>query len=243
MTRQELINLIKGEVTVSSALSYNIPDKEYERVIDMALRWFYINYQYAVETRYFYVNQNVFRKDIFRKTRAMKMPDCVVGITEVKEIKNTSKLGYFGADFSSERMIAQEIYLSPFNADDVVLRTAYESYWDISQAFFLERIAFDYNYNTNKLTILGRDPGCNVCITCLVKIPQEALFEDWTFQKYCCAQAKISLGRILGMFTYTLPGGVTINADSVRQEGQEELDKILETIQNEDTSSWFYIYR
>lgn len=233
---------MKGEVTVSSALSYQIPDAEYNRVIDMALRWFYINYKYAVETQRFIVDLSVFKSEKFRHTRALKMPDCVVSVYEVKEIKNTSKLGYFGADFSGERMIAQEIYLSPFNADDVVLRTAYESYWDLSQAFFLERISYDYNHNTNKVTILGRDPGCKVCFTCYVKIPQEALFEDWTFQKYCCAQAKISLGRILGMFTYTLPGGVTINADTVKSEGQEELQKILEDISGEDTASWLMIY-
>lgn len=243
MTKQELINLIKGEVTVSSALSYSVPDAEYERIITMALNWFYHNYQYSIETKYFIVKKDVFTGKKFKQNRALLMPDCVVGITEVKEIKNTSKLGYFGADFSAERMIAQEIYLSPFNADDVVLRTAYESYWDISQAFFLERIAFDYNHNTNKVTILGRDPGCNVCFECMVKIPQEALFDDWTFQKYCCAQAKISLGRILGMFTYQLPGGVTINADSVKTEGQEELQQILEKIDEENAPSWFYIYR
>lgn len=242
MTKQEFINILKGEVTVSSALSYSIPDKEYDRIIDMALRWFYINYQHAVETRYFIVRKSVFESDKFRKTRSLLMPECVVGIEEVKEIKNTSKLGYFGADFSAERMIAQEIYLSPFNADDVVLRTAYESYWDISQAFFLELLSFDFNYNTRKCNILGRDPGCNVCFKCMVKIPQEALFDDWTFQKYCCAQAKISLGRILGMFTYQLPGGVTINADSVKSEGQEELQQILETIDQENAPSWFYVY-
>jgi len=242
MTKKELIKIMKDEITVSSALSYSIPDSEFERIISMALRWFYINYKFAVETKYFIIKRDVFKNEVFRRTRSIKMPDCVVSVYEVKEIKNTSKLGYFGADFSGEKMIAQEIYLSPFNADDVVLRTAYESYWDLSQAFFLERIGYDYNHNTNKVTILGRDPGCNVCMTCYVKIPQEALFEDWTFQKYCCAQAKISLGRILGMFTYQLPGGVTINADSMKSEGQEELQQILESIDQENVPDWFLVY-
>lgn len=239
MTRKEFIEFLRGDVTISSALSYSVPDKEYDRIIDMALRYFYINYQYAVESRYFVVNKNIFGKDVFRKTRSIKMPDCVVSVYEVKELKNVTHLGYFGADFSGEKMIAQEIYLSPFNADDVVLRTAYESYWDLSKAFFLERIGYDYNHNTNKVTILGRDPKFDVCFTCYVKIPQEALFEDWTFQEYCCAQAQISLGKILGMFQYQLIGGVSINYDSVRQDGEQRLEKVKEMMDNENVPNWF----
>lgn len=242
MTRKELIEFMKADVTISGALSYSLPDKEYEWIIDSAKRYFYINYKHAVETQYFVVNKNVFSKEVFKKTRSIKMPDCVVSVYEVKEIKNTSKLGYFGADFSGEKMIAQEIYLSPFNADDVVLRTAYESYWDLSQAFFLERIGYDYNHNTNKVTILGRDPKCNVCFTCYVKIPEEALFDDWTFQEYCCAQAQISLGKILGMFTYQLPGGVVVNHESMRQDGEQRLEKLMEMMDNENCPDWFFIW-
>lgn len=242
MTRQEFIKLIKDELTLSCALPYAIPEQEYNRIIDQALRWLYINYQYSVETHYFVINKDIFRKPEYKKTRAVQLPDCVVSVYEVKEIKGSSKLSYFGADFSAEKMIAQEIYLSPFNADDMVMRTAYESYWDLSKAFFLERIAYDFNHNSRRLVILGRDPSLDVFIQCYIKIAEDKLFDDWTVQRYCTAQAKISLGRILTMFTYTLPGGVAVNGDALKEDGKEELDKIIEQINSENVPDWFYIF-
>jgi hypothetical protein len=242
MTRQEFIQLIKDELTMSCALPYAIPEQEFNRIIDQALRWAYINYQYAVENHYFVVKKDVWMSKEFKKTRSVQLPDCVVSVTEVKEIKGSSKLSYFGADFSAEKMIAQEIYLSPFNADDMVMRTAYESYWDLSRAFFLERIAYDFNHNTRRLVILGRDPSLDVFIQCYIKIAEDKMFDDWTFQRYCTAQAKISLGRILTMFTYTLPGGVSINGDAIKDEGKDELKDLLDKIDSENSPNWFYIF-
>lgn len=242
MTRQEFIDLIKAEITVGCALPYSVPETEYHRIINQALNWAYINYQYAVTVQYFVIKKSIFGQPDFKKTRSILLPDCVVSIFELKEIKGHQKLSYFGADFSAEKMIAQEIYLSPFNADDMVLRTAYESYLDLSRAFFLERIAFNYNHNSRELTILGRDPKFDVWLHAYVKIPEEKLFEDWTFQRYCTAQAKISLGRILTMFSFNLPGGITINGDNIKSEGKEELDEILEKIDSENPPDWMFIY-
>lgn len=242
MTRNEFIQLIKDEITVGCALPYSIPEKEYHRVIDQALKWAAINYQYAVTVQYFVIKLKHFKTPEFKKTRTIILPDCVVSVFEMKEIKGQQKLSYFGADFSAEKMIAQEIYLSPFNADDMVLRTAYESYWDLSRAFFLERVAFDYNHNSKELTVLGRDPSYDIWLHAYVKIPEDKLFDDWTFQRYCTAQCKISLGRILTMFNFNLPGGIGINGDNIKSEGQDELEKLLEKIDNENPPDWFLIF-
>ena len=242
MTRPEFIELIKSELTVGCALPYSVPDKEFNRIIDAALRWSYIDYQYAVSAHFFLVQRDYFTSKQYKSSRQIKMPDCVVSVYEVKEIKGFQKISYFGADFSAEKMIAQEIYLSPFNADDMVLRTAYESYWDLSKAFFIDRISYDYNHNTKIISVVGRDPRVDVCISAYVKIPEESLFEDWTFQRYCVAQSMISMGRILGMFTYNLPGGISINADSIKSDGEAELEKILERVDAENVPDWCFIF-
>jgi len=242
MTRDQFIQLIKDEITAGCVLPYSLNDKEYNRIIDSALRWAYIDYQYSVTAGYYIVDRKYFESKEFKKGRTLKLPDCVVSVYEVKEIKGYNKLGYFGADFSAEKMIAQEIYLSPWGSDDMVLRTAYESYWDLSKAFFIDRISTDFNHNTKILTIVGRDPKYSVCISAYNKIPEESLFEDWTFQRYCVAQARISLGRVLTTFSFNLPGGITINGDSIKQDGQDELEKILERVDSENVPDWFYIF-
>lgn len=242
MTRLEFIQLIKDELTVACALPYSIPENEFNRIINQALRWAKINYQYAVETHYFIVKKHIWDSKEFKSSRSIQLPDCVVSIYEVKEIKGTSRVSYFGADLSTEKMIAQEIYLSPFNGDELVMRTAYESYWDLSKSFFLERIAYDFNHNTKKLYILGRDPKTDVFLQAYISIPEDKLFEDWTFQRYCAAQAKISLGRILTMFQYNLPGGISINGDDIKNDGKEELTELLQKIDDENSPNWFFIF-
>ena len=242
MTRSELMELVKDELTGSCALPYSIPDREMERIINQALNWFYLNYQYAVETQYYVVNKQDFADKEFTKTRSVLLPNCVIAVVEVKEINGGSRLGTIDKDFSDNRLIASELFLSPFQSDDLVLRTAQYSYWDLTQAFFLERLSYDYNQNTKRMKILGRNPKKNVFIQTMVKIEESNLYDDWIFQRYVTAQSKISLGRILGFFQYNLPGGVAVNADSIKEEGKEELAEIKEKIDSDATTDWFYIF-
>ena len=92
------------------------------------------------------------------------------------------------------------------------------------------------------MKILGRDPKKNVYVQAYVEIPEETLFEDWFFIRYVTAAAKVALGRILGFFSYNLPGGISVNSDSIKQEGEDELEKIKEQIDEENAPDWFFIW-
>ena len=47
---------------------------------------------------------------------------------------------------------------------------------------------------------------------------------------------------MLSMFEFNLPGGVSINADQIKSDGENELEKILDTIREENTPNWIFIY-
>jgi len=242
MTREELIQLANDEITVSGSLPYSIPQKEMERIIAQAENWFYVNYGPAVETNYYVLGRDLFTSQEFRKTRTVLMPDCVVSIQDVRDFRGGGILASPDQDFSDNRLIASELFLSPFQSDDLVLRTAQYSYWDLTKAFILERYSFDFNRNTKRLTILGRNPKRNVYIQVYTKIEDYKLYNDWFFQRYVVAQAKMSLGRLLGTFTFNLPGGIQIDASALKDEGKEELDSILQKIDDENSPDWFYIF-
>jgi hypothetical protein len=242
MTRGEFLLEIKDEIRGTCALPYSIPDKEINRIIDQAKKYFYRNYREAVESQYYVVPKDEFKKSEFKKDRSILLPDCVVSVYEVKEISGGGRLFTLDPDFSDNRLIAAELYLSPFQSDDLVMRTAQYAYWDLAQAFFLELIAYDFNRNTHKLKIKGRNPKKNVFIQTYVEIPEEDLFEDWFFIRYCTATVKVALGRILGFFEYQLPGGISINSSDIKSEGQEELEKLLQQIDDENSPDWFYIF-
>jgi hypothetical protein len=242
MTRAELIQLANDEITASGSLPYSIPERESERIIDQALNWFYINYQYAVETQYYVIERKWFDEPEFKKTRSILLPDCVVSVFECKEITGGGRLGTIDRDFSDNRLLAAEIYLAPFASDDLVLRTAQYSYWDLTKAFILERVRFDFNTNTHRLKIQGRNPKKNLFLDTYVKIEESKLYDDWYFQRYVTAQSKISLGRILGTFTFNLPGGITIDASSLKDEGKEEIEQIKTKIDEENSPDWLFVY-
>ena len=242
MTRGELIEMVTAEITGSGSLPYSIPERESERIIDQALNWFYVNYGPAVETQYYVVEKKWFYESEFKKTRSILLPDCTVSVFEVKEVTGGGRLGTIDRDFADNRLIASELFLSPFQSDDLVLRTAQYSYWDLTQAFILERISYDFNRNTKRLKILGRDPKRNVFIQTYAKIEENRLYDDWNFQRYVTAQAKISLARILGAFQFNLPGGIAVNGDQFREEGKEELEQIKQRIDDENSPDWFFIY-
>ena len=163
-------------------------------------------------------------------------------ITECKEISGGGRLGTIDRDFSDNRLLAAEIYLAPFASDDLVLRAAQYSYWDLTKAFILEKVRFDFNRNTHRLKITGRNPKKNVFIDTLVKIDESKLYDDWFFQRWVTAQTKISLANILGFFQFNLPGGIAVNGDSLRDSGKEELEQIKQRIDDENTPDWFYIF-
>ena len=242
MTRSEFILQIKDELRGSCALPYSVPDPEINRLIDQAKKWFYVNYKEAVETQYYVIGKEQFTLPEFKATRTIILPDCVVSVFEVKEISGGGRLFNIDKDFSDNRLIAAELYLSPFQSDDLVMRTAQYAFWDLAQAFFLDRVSYDHNQNTHKLKILGRDPKKDVFIQAYVEIPEEKLFEDWYFIRYVTAQAKIALGRILGFFEYQLPGGITVNSADIKSDGQEELQSIREDIDGHQSADWFFIW-
>ena len=242
MTRGELIEMVTGEITASGSLPYSIPERESNRIIDQALNWFWVNYGPAVETQFYVIQKDWFKDPEFKKTRSLLLPDCVVSVFEVKEMMGGGRLGSVDADFSDNRLIASELFLSPFQSDDLVLRTAQYSYWDLTQAFILERIGYDYNRNTHRLKIVGRDPKKNVFIQTYAKIEENKLYDDWFFQRYVIAQAKISLGRILGTFKFNLPGGIEVDASGIKDEGNEELKEVKQRIDDENSSDWFFLF-
>jgi hypothetical protein len=242
MTRGELIEMVNNEITGSCSLPYSVPEREMNRVIDQALNWFYVNYGPAVETQYYVITKDWFQTPEFRSTRSILMPDCVISVFEIREIQGAGRMGTIDADFYDNRLLAAELFLSPFASDDLVLRAAQYSYWDLTQAFILERVSFDFNRNTKRLKIIGRNPKRNCSVQTYAKIEENKLYDDWFFQRWVTAQAKISLGRILGFFTFNLPGGVQVNADTIKEEGKEELEEIKQRIDDENSPDWFYIF-
>jgi hypothetical protein len=138
------------------------------------------------------------------------------------------------------------------------------SYFDLAKAYLLPTYAFKWNKNTKNLTILGRDPnragagnssnsntqallaqgfassgGYDVAVRCFVAIVDEYLFDDELFVRYVIGKSKSSLGRMLGAFSYNLPGGVQVNSADLISAGDTEVQEVMDMINGENTPSYF----
>jgi hypothetical protein len=242
MTKAELVDMVQRELDVSFALPSQLQPTEIERIIDQASIWFYENYREAVETQYYIMKASEFKKPEWYRSRTVTMPDCVVSVFECKEITGAGLLGNIDKDFADNKLIASEIYLSPFTGDSLVFRTAQYQFFDLTRAFFLEWIRYDYNRRTKKCKILGRDPSRDVFFNTYVKIPDDKLYEDYYFMRYVTAKSKIALGRMLSFFDYNLMGGIKINAADIKTEGETEVEKIETEIKDQDSADYFSIW-
>ena len=242
MTTASFIQEVQAEMTGSGSLPVVLEEPEILRVVRQSSAWFYENWGDAVETDHYVIEKKSFNNEQFKKNRQIILPDCVVSVYQFKEINGVGRLGNIDRDFAEDRLIASEIFLSSFHGDDLVMRTAQYQYFDLAKAFFLEQIAYDFNRNTHKLKVLGRDPKFDMYIQVYSKIPIDKLYDDYYFLRYVTARCKISLSRILGMYQFPLPGGVTVNADMLRDEGKEEMDWVLERMDQETQPDWFMMF-
>lgn len=244
MTLDELVLDIQNELTFAKALPYSIPEQEINRIITNAERYFYDNWRHAVEARYLLVPHGVFTNKLFSKDRTIQLPDCVAFVHEVKEAKGTSSMfGTVDVDFADNKFIGSEVFLTPFIGESIMYRTVIFSFLDLVKGFTIDTLAFDYNKNTKKLSILGRTPRTDVVLQIAKRIPAEDLYEDELFQRYVRAKAKLRLGDLLTTFDYNLPGGIKPNYTNLVTKAENEFNQVVEMMKNENTPDFLFFAR
>lgn len=154
---------------------------------------------------------------------------------------NTGLLGKNSGDVSLHRMVYQSVYdrTMAVSADNTMYYICTEAFLDMSRQIFQNMISFRYNRLTNNLRFLGELPKSDVILDVLVRVPDCDLYNDDLFRRYVIADCKVQLGRILGAFSYQLPGNISVNVEAIANEGSTEKEQILQELK--DMSGAWYI--
>ena len=179
----------------------------------------------------------------------VKMPSRVYSVNDVFEIGGFSgEDGGFGSmsfnaddvDFSIDKFIYDDVYGAGIGSENLMYYVVNSLFMDNARQVLLPQISYTFNRLTKKFRFQGELPKGAVIFEIFSTISDCALFEDEAFQRYVMGQAKIQLSRILGTFSFNLPGNITINYDMISSEGREEVDRVVEEIKGDEGVDYFF---
>ena len=189
------------------------------------------------------------KKQIANPRGIVQMPSRVYSVNDVFEIGGFSgEDGGFGSmsfnaddvDFSIDKFIYDDVYGAGMGSENLMYYVINSMFMDQARQVLIPQISYTYNRLTKKFRFQGEIPKRAVIFEIFSTISDCALFEDEAFQRYVIGQAKIQLSRILGTFSFNLPGNITINYDMISSEGREEVDRVVEEIKGDEGVDYFF---
>jgi hypothetical protein len=195
-------------------------------------------------------NETITNKNQIANPRGIvQMPSRVYSVNDVFEIGGFSgEDGGFGqmsfnaddVDFSIDKFIYDDVYGAGIGSENLMYYVVNSLFMDNARQVLLPQISYTFNRLTKKFRFQGELPKNAVIFEIFSTISDCALFEDEAFQRYVIGQAKIQLSRILGTFSFNLPGNITINYDMISSEGREEVDRVVEEIKGDEGVDYFF---
>lgn len=244
MTEGEFISDMKSAISAACALPVTIREKEIKRIIGLAAKWFYRNYEDAVEERYYVIPKTTFETETFTAKRTVTMPNCVVSVSNVKKLREDfgRSMTWDGtADLSVERLILQNSETNVGTGTDNLMYYVMNLSWLTTTSQILNHpVSFNYNRNSRKLFFAGEKPDKDVVVTTWIELPLESLYEDELFFRYVEARCKIQISNVLGTFDFNYPGNIKVNYSEIRSEGQEMYQEIRDEIKENNSNDFFF---
>ena len=262
----DFVESIQMEMSVGGSIPFTLPAEPIAQIVKNSKSYFYKSYEDAHEEMFISIPQSEIEKKKFKSgvpqmvgegdREVLKsdrgsylLPDGVISVVGVYEINgwsgeagwNSGLLGKNAGDISINRMLYQSVYDRQLavSADNTMYYICTEAFLDVSRQIFQNTISFKYNRLTNKLRFLGKLPMSDVVLDVLVRVPDCDLYNDELFRRYVIAECKVNLARILSTFTYQMPGNISINVDSIANDGATEKEAIRQELR--DLSGAWYI--
>ena len=245
----QFVQRIIQELTQSCALNLPIPASAIPPLILQAAQFFWANDDRAVEERWYCLPNSEFNRCGPNKTA--KLPDQIISVFGVYKSTDQYSYGVMG-DFSLERMLLNSSALASssgasmsnvygaaggYNLMDVTA-ALYEV--NTFKAMFDSPLTFNYNEFSKELIVLGDLGVSSLVLQTWQRCKIQDLYNDYYFFRYCVCLGMRSMGQIMGMFEFKLPGGVTINSQMLADRASEEMQTIYEWLIGNHSADYFF---
>jgi hypothetical protein len=248
LTIDEFIDSINTELTIGCALPRSLPETMIRQIVEKrALPWFYRSYQYAVQKMYFLIKKEAFFAEEFTKYNYVQVPCEIQSVIYLYEVRGSSlfQLGINTPNLSVNLGVTNQPYLSSYVTTIGELgtyKTLLDNMSDMLNQLNKYTLKYQFNQLNHRLHILT-NVKYDVIMEAYANIPQENLFNDDLFFKYCVGYSKQALGNMVGRYDFTLPGGIKIQAADLVTQGKEEVKEVEEEIKGQSNSAWFYMVK
>ena len=245
----QFIQRIIQDITQSCALPLPLPASAIPPLIWQAASYFWENYDFAVEQRYYCIKNSDFCKCGLNNT--ITLPQRIISVFGVYKTTNSFNYGVMG-DFSLERMILNNSALASgaggslsdvfgsgtgYNLTDV-MGALYEV--QTYKAMFDSPLTFSFNPYSHKLAILGALNYSDLILECFLRCKIQDLYQLYYFFRYCVCLGMRGLATIIGSYDFKMPGNVAINYQRFHDMAVEEMDKIDEWIRTQHAADYFF---
>jgi len=247
-TIEQLIDIVQQDLTISGMLPKTLPDIEIKRLIkELALEWFYKNYQFALQKIYYYLPLDFLTTEQYTQYKYLVLPEEIEAVVEIKSIDRPHmwNIGIQAPYLSINLGVTNQPFLTSFvtTAGDLgVYRSVISAFSDELNKLSLERMKYNYNPVSKRLNLLGQIERPMV-LECWCRIQQEELFDLQLFKEYVIGMSRKRMGELIGRFNFSLPGNFQYNASDVISEGQAMMEKVETLVKEESKVAWFKISR
>jgi len=248
LTIDEFIDSINTELTIGCALPRSLPETMIRQIVEKrALPWFYRSYQYAVQKMYFLIKKEAFFAEEFTKYNYVQVPCEIQSVIYLYEVRGASlfQLGINTPNLSVNLGVTNQPYLSSYVTTIGELgtyKTLLDNMSDMLNQLNKYTLKYQFNQLNHRLHILT-NVKYDVIMEAYANIPQENLFNDDLFFKYCVGYSKQALGNMVGRYDFSLPGSVKINSADLVTQGKEEVKEVEEEVKGQSTSGWFFMVK
>jgi len=248
ITLEQIIDIVQADLTFSGLFPKVLPDLEIQRIIkELALEWFYKNYQYSVIKGYFYLPMACMQSEPYTKYRYFIFPEDVENITKIVKVDDPSmfRLGIQAPHLSINLGVTNQPFLTSFvtTAGELgVYRSIISGMADEINKMNKPTLMFNFNHVDKRLHILT-EVTTNLVLEMYIRIEAEELFDYHLFKEYVIGLSKIRMGEAIGRFTFNMPGNFQYNASNMITQGQAMVDKVVEKINGQTKAGWFFMSR